>query len=448
MSHRLIDSYFSAENYSAEDDEIIAGDLSAEEAEAALAVEEAANAVEMADLTVEELQHAAGSLESIQTYIEGVMEQSERGLSAESAQAVALAHESAVGTALPNPVASLESFGADSTRMEATEHSLEGIGETLKKVGKSIIDAIKKAMKAIADFFKNLFSGVKKSRKQLDDLTKALEKKKSDGAATEEKEVEVVSAKALANSKGEIDLNDGCKQIQDFYKSHVDTMLSDVETYMETMGGVIAGMSETVKDLQKQVENGETPSEDDLKKMKDKFSDDLKNMKTTYSKKSDLPKVADLPGQVAVSGISVTDPVNDEEVIVAFSLDGADDAKDPNEKISMPSLDDAIEASKCADALLATIEDGEKRRKTANEAREKVIESMEGLMKAAGSDSSDEGQKASKFLKDASSFLNKAMKMASKNFLSGVQKVDNNTYKFARASMKTLKKVESAYAAS
>jgi hypothetical protein len=61
-----------------------------------------------------------------------------------------------------NLTTSLESFSGVSTRVAATEVSLEGVGDMIKKAWQAIIDLIKRSVEAIKNFFKFLFDSVSK----------------------------------------------------------------------------------------------------------------------------------------------------------------------------------------------------------------------------------------------------------------------------------------------
>lgn len=146
---------------------------------AALEIEEAGNSLEMMEFQNSELQNAATSLESICQSIESSLESDEAGLTQGAAKGYTLAVEAVLGGALPNPVASLESFGGDTERREATELSMESISDTIKKIWDAIKRTVQKVIKAVSDFFSKLFGGVKKAKKKAEELQKKLKDMKN-----------------------------------------------------------------------------------------------------------------------------------------------------------------------------------------------------------------------------------------------------------------------------
>ena len=137
---------------------------------ATLSIEEAGHQVEMAGYEHEELESAATSLEGICTAIETSMESDEAGLTQSAAKGYSLAVQAVLGDALPNPVASMESFGGDTERRQATELSLESIQDTIKKIWEAIKRTVQKVISAVSDFFSKLFGGVEKAKKKAQEL--------------------------------------------------------------------------------------------------------------------------------------------------------------------------------------------------------------------------------------------------------------------------------------
>lgn len=242
---------------------------------ASLEIAEADHRVEMMDYQQEELEHAHASLEGIALSLEGLVATDERGLDRVAAEGYRHAISAIVGDALPNPVASLESFGGESECAEATQISLEGIKDTVKKIWEAIKRAVGNAIRATADFFAKLFGGVGKMEKRIEDLKKELDKAKSDkytakdgmfkvpGADRLEMDGKITEAALKSGmtfvNDGMVDLSKGVqtsamdvyKEISDFYKKadkvddivavrkKVDTVISKGET--KTIGAMGPG---------------------------------------------------------------------------------------------------------------------------------------------------------------------------------------------------------------
>ena len=432
MSNRLLESALSTESSDeALDETIMTATL--EDAEAALAVEEASQESELAVLTAEELIHAASSLEKIQDSIE----ESERGLSTESAQAYSLAVNGLFGDAIPNPVASLESFGADSTRMEATEHSLEGIGETLKKVWESIKAAIKKAIEAISKFFTQLFGSIKKAKKKNDEVLSALKKKESDGAAAKEKEIKLTSATSIAKKDGSVDFNDSCKEIQNFYEADVGFMVNGVLAYYEYLGDdVIESLTEEAMEEARKMES-ELKWYETITPIKKKVEEAKK------------PSIDDLPGQAKVTPVLIDaftgEGSKTQETTIGHTVTSVDDAKDPNETIKTPSIDDAIEAAECVNEILDAIAKGKETRDEIIKKRKEVQESVEKKVDEISKSLEKDDKGGKKGTKLIQKIMKDIMKKSAKNLTSSIQKADNHCYRYARAMTKNLEKVAAAY---
>ena len=229
---------------------------------ACLEIAEADHQIEMMDYQQEELEHAHASLESIAVSLEGLVTNDERGLDRVAAEGYQHAIRAIVGDALPNPVASLESFGGESECAEATQVSLEGIKETVEKIWEAIKRAVSNAIKATADFFAKLFGGVGKMEKRIEDLKKDLSKAKSEKYEAKDGTFKVPGADRLemdgkiteaAIKKGMTFVNDGMlalsgevqesamkvyKEISDFYKKadkaeDIVSVKKTVETIIE-----------------------------------------------------------------------------------------------------------------------------------------------------------------------------------------------------------------------
>lgn len=163
---------------------------------------EAEGEVEEQGDNVEELGEISEGLESILISMESAMQ--DGGLNPQAAlfmQHAVQAHVGRLGLEASDVTPSMESFGGASGQAAATTISMEGIGETLKKIWLAIKNAVSKAIQAIKNFFAKIFGGVSKLKTRSDALKKAV----SD--LTEEKgdKIKVPNANTL-RYKGKVDV--------------------------------------------------------------------------------------------------------------------------------------------------------------------------------------------------------------------------------------------------
>lgn len=154
--------------------------IEAELANEATEIVEAEQTVEEEDTAVEELDGRAETLEEMEETIEQMIADGE-GMSRQTAKAYQIAFKGLIGSVLPNPVGTLQSFGADSTRLEATRLTQQGISDTLKKIWEAIKGAVLRAIAAIKDFFAKLFGGATKAKAQLEAIQKKVDEAIKDG---------------------------------------------------------------------------------------------------------------------------------------------------------------------------------------------------------------------------------------------------------------------------
>jgi Holliday junction resolvase RusA-like endonuclease len=191
---------------------------------ASLEIAEAAHEMEMMDYQQEELEHAHASLESIAVSLEGLVANDERGLDRVAAEGYRHAISAIVGDALPNPVSSLESFGGESECAEATQISLEGIKDTVKKIWEAIKRAVSNAIKATSDFLAKLFGGVAKMEKRVEDLKKQLKEAQDNKHTVKEGEFKLPGAGRLEldGSINERALEQGMSMVNDITLTTID----------------------------------------------------------------------------------------------------------------------------------------------------------------------------------------------------------------------------------
>lgn len=126
----------------------------------------------------EELAEVEEGMTEVQEDVEAAVEHG--GLdpvAARFAQHAIKAYMSRLGVEADDVMPSLESFGSSSSRLHATQISLEGIGDWIKKIWVAIKTAVARAVKAVSDFFSKLFGGVKRLKTAADSLRKDLKEK-------------------------------------------------------------------------------------------------------------------------------------------------------------------------------------------------------------------------------------------------------------------------------
>jgi len=363
-------------------------------------INEAGYEVQMAELQQEELEHAHASLEAIACSLEGLLTADERGLDRVSAEGYQHAVTAILGDSLPNPVASMESFGGESECAEATKLSLEGLKETLQKIWAGIKRSIENAIRATADFFAKLFGGVEKLQDRIKSLQQDVaEKQKAGAKSTGEFKVPGVDALQLSGKVDKKVIEDGARV-------------------------VMANVADTADALQ-------TAAEDYYKGLVDFYSkkpDDASGLEAEHKKakaKVESIKIStgELPGGKAFEVSSKTEG-DMETVSVPKLIDFAGKKSAPGDfKMDAFSLKDIEkllgEAAKFADEMAKK----EKRRENLKSARQDTVKAAEKLV-AESDKLSDKWNQAK---------LNWALKSANKDFSSTIARVDGYVFSYVRA---------------
>lgn len=382
------------------------------EAEVALESEVAANEimeadreVEMAELQEDELADAEESLESIVMSLESLIEKDPRGLDRVAAEGYHHAVRAIVGTALDNPVASLESFGSSTECQHATELSLEGIKDTLKKIWEAIKRAVRNAIRAVSDFFAKLFGGVSKLK---DRAKKALEKAeglKKDGA-TAEGSVDIPNADRMALG-GKISLDimvKGLHLVNTEVASLNDELQGLAESYYSDLVAVYT-KTNSDPDLDEVIAKGES-----------------RITKTTQKLVG-----RELPGGRAF-GADVSTAEGEAKKLTVRLVDYNRKVNfDGQSSIDLPKIDLVISFLK---ALIGTIEGLEKKktkRENLKKAREKAVEAGEKLVKDA-----DSG-KVEKYWNQTK--ISVGLRLANRDMNSIVARVDNYVFSYCRSAV-------------
>ncbi len=160
-----------------------------------LEVQEAAAPVAETETAIDELTEVAEGLEEIADAVEAAVE--DGGLSTGAAEMLTLATESytrRLGLESA-PVASLESFGGASGRLQATRVSLEGLRETVENIWNAIKQQITKWINALRDYYQRVWAAAPKLRKRAEEL-----KAKVDGLEGKSPKEKKVAAGALVKA--------------------------------------------------------------------------------------------------------------------------------------------------------------------------------------------------------------------------------------------------------
>lgn len=205
---------------------------------------EAEGEAEQQSENVEELGDISEGLEGILISMESAMQ--DGGLNPQAAlfmQHAVQAHVGRLGLEASDVTPSMESFGGASGQAAATTISMEGIGETLKKIWLAIKNAVSKAIQAIKNFFSKIFGGVAKLKSRHEALKKAVKEIKEEKGD----KIKVPNANTL-RYKGKADagsiiaglnatLSVGSSEVkglidsaQDFYDTRVPRLLDRAET--------------------------------------------------------------------------------------------------------------------------------------------------------------------------------------------------------------------------
>lgn len=174
MSQSLKDLFISMEDDALFDTELVVSPDETVEQEIAETAEAFAESEQGSD-DVQELGDISEGLESIVASMEACME--DGGLTPQAAlfmQHAVNGYTRRLGLSASSITPSMESFGGASGQAAATTISMEGVGETLKKIWLAIKNAVSKAIQAVRNFFAKIFGGVAKLKQRSDALKKAV----------------------------------------------------------------------------------------------------------------------------------------------------------------------------------------------------------------------------------------------------------------------------------
>ena len=164
---------------------------------AALELTELTHEIEIENYRLEELEHVAVTLESIQDSIRRKLEEDERGLDRYSAEGYQQAVRAVLGD-FANPMGSLESYGGQSEAYRATELSIESIGEWFSQIWQAIKNAVNKIWESVSKFFARLIDGVERMSQRQEALNSKVSDMKSGNYAAGSEHFEAPYADNLA----------------------------------------------------------------------------------------------------------------------------------------------------------------------------------------------------------------------------------------------------------
>lgn len=197
------------------------------------------------DAAVEEATEVAEALESLQTLLAA---QSEDGLNTQGATFAHFAAESLykrVGLMEGHGLPSLESFNTHSSRVRATELSVESVGQKLKEFWAAIVQMLAKAKDAVINFLKKIVDANHRVTERANKLAAAAQK--TSGNA-KEGEIELGSLANKLASGGNVDLAGGLKTIE--------AVLADTQKFSEAES---AQLMAHYKSLSETVASGKAP---------------------------------------------------------------------------------------------------------------------------------------------------------------------------------------------
>lgn len=188
-----------------------------------LEVQEAAAPVAETETAIDELTEVAEGLEEIADAVEAAVE--DGGLATGAAEMLTLATESytrRLGLESA-PVASLESFGGASNRLQATRVSLEGLRETVENIWNAIKQQITKWINALRDYYQRVWAAAPKLRKRAEELKAKIDG--LDGKSPKEKKVAAGGIVKALHISGKFPADLGA-EIKKF-GALIDTMIKD-----------------------------------------------------------------------------------------------------------------------------------------------------------------------------------------------------------------------------
>lgn len=317
---------------------------------------------EMADAeeVVDELEDAADGLESISEALSASLENG--GLDPQSSHFMAMATASYTNRlGLDSTLPSLESFGGESDREEATKVSLEAVSDYIKKIWEAIKSAIQKAIKAMTDLFAKVFGGAAKLEKAAQSLAKAANDAK--GSAQEDKiSISNISQLHIKGKYEAGDILDGLKNTQEVLDYLYGDYADDAAKWYQEIGKALADSSVKASD-----------DADEVDKDMAKFSEDFLKALADMGKKFGS---TELPGGKSVA-IEVKSDDNGLSAVDAPSI-SSNGGEAPNSgEIDTPSLADVKKMAEGVESIAKTIQSKKKAVESLDKAREDALKAAD-----------------------------------------------------------------------
>lgn len=372
--------------------------------------------VESEENMITDLEERAEVAEEIEATIEQMVANGE-GLDRNTALAYQQAFKGLVGSVLPNPVQSLESFGGDSQRLEATRRTQEGIAETLKKIWAAIKAAVLRAVAAIKDFFAKLFGGVESLKKRVAAVKAKIAAAKKDKLAAPSDKIKVSGGVRL-HMAGKLDP-------------------ASVKAGLDLASGAIADASKTLKDVavKKYADIAgalEGEKEAELEKQMKDAGDDVTAIKGIAAMKGKV-----LPGGKTI----VTSAAADSEAKTAsLSLYIGDAPKSDwkqSEEVDAPSIADMEAMVKSIETIVKQMEGSKKASDELGKARERAVKAGEKLIAKA------QAGKLSSWFNQAK--LSASLRLANYSFNRTLSSFDGYLFGVSRAATQYLDSCVSSY---
>lgn len=381
-------------------EEVTDAEIAVEEVE----VNELADDAEDQAEIVEGLEEVATGLEAIAISLESAVK--DGGLDAGAAvflHHAVKAHTSRLGMQ-DAPVASLESFGGATDRLEATQISMESVKDTLAKVWKAIYDAVMRAVRAAANLAAKIFSNLDKLEaraKSLADKAKALQ-----GSPSGEVSVGGVASLHLMGKFDLTALKNGSANMKNVATKLHGEYIANAEAYYKKVADARAAAN---------AEGGDEKIDAAVKGAEEKL---------TKVNSVELP----LPG-----GRSFTYP--DAGTVLIPVLSSGSNSPGETGKIKIPSSADLATIAGNVAELIGELKKKKDTIKKLGEAREAAVKAMEALAKSNGGDKGFFSQLGAK----------RAMSAANRDLQRPVSQFSAHAFTVSRATLSVVEKCINNY---
>lgn len=313
---------------------------------------------------VEELGEISEGLEGILISMESAMQ--DGGLNPQAAlfmQHAVQAHVGRLGLEASDVTPSMESFGGASGQAAATTISMEGIGETLKKIWMAIKNAVSKAIQAIKNFFSKIFGGVGKLKSRHEALKKAVKEIKEEKGD----KIKVPNANTL-RYKGKADMG---------------SILAGLNATLSVGGAEIKAMVDAAQDfydarVPRLLDRAETNdfAREELQKA---LTESTEGVVKVFEKSAGVSQVMSGDAVLRVEGTKSIEKGSDSNIaapklVKGYGFKAIDDA---GTEISAPSKAELQKVLEVTGKLIAQLEDKKKPLEKLTAAREKALKATE-----------------------------------------------------------------------